>query len=124
MTQKSPKEIWSEQVEATENIKARYGGQSAFDYIVAEKLMNFTEAAQKDSSFAREMPMFIAAVRRVLGQEEMVDNLARLERTLVEPEIALGDDDALCENPATAAERRRTFAIIKELLSVATLGTA
>ncbi len=125
MCPKSPKEIWSEQFEAAENIKVRYGGKAAFDYIVAEKLMNFADAARQNPEFAREMPTFVAAVRRMFEQNEMSANLAGLERTVTEAEIDLTDeDDVLREEPATAAERIARFATIKELLSAANLGTA
>ena len=128
MTQlKSPKENWSEQFDAAENIKARYGGKAAFDYIVAEKLMNCAEAARKSPEFAREMPTFVAAVRGLFKQEEMSVNLARLERTLADAEMDVTgeeEDDALRDDPTVVAERTRQFATIKELLSAANLGTA
>jgi hypothetical protein len=38
-------EIWVEQCEAAEGIKRRYGTKVAFDYLVAEKLFNFADAA-------------------------------------------------------------------------------
>jgi hypothetical protein len=43
----SPKfhEIWVKQCTAAEHIKLRYGSRAAFDYIVAEKLFNFADAA-------------------------------------------------------------------------------
>jgi hypothetical protein len=51
-TVNSPKfhAIWSEQCEAAEEIKLRYGLQAAFDYLVSEKLPNFAEAATRDGS--------------------------------------------------------------------------
>ena len=39
-------EIWIEQCEAAEEIKLRYGLKAAFDYLVAEKLFNFADAAK------------------------------------------------------------------------------
>ena len=34
-------EIWAEQCDASHKIKLRYGVKAAFDYLVAEKLVNF-----------------------------------------------------------------------------------
>ena len=64
-------EIWIEQCEAAESIKARYGLKAAFDYVVAEKLMNFATAASEHPAFARELPRFVAKVRRMFTPEEI-----------------------------------------------------
>ena len=56
-------EIWVEQCNATHEIKLRYGVKAAFDYLVAEKLLNFADAATSCPEFARELPRFVAYVR-------------------------------------------------------------
>lgn len=125
MQMKPPKEIWSEQFDAARAIKVRYGTKAAFDYMVAEKLMNFAEAARRSPDFAREMPTFVAAVRSLFKQEEMSVNLARVDRTLTEaPVIDPEGDDELPGDPEVIADRLRQFATIKELLSTERLGTA
>jgi hypothetical protein len=48
--------IWTEQCEAAHDIKLRYGPQAAFDYVVAEKLLSFAEAAARRPEFAGELP--------------------------------------------------------------------
>ena len=122
---RSAKAIWSDQFEAAGDIKARYGSGAAFDYIVAEKLMNFAEAARTMPDFAREMPAFVAAVRGFFAHEEMSLHLARIERDLtVMPDEDAEDDEALREDPAALAERQCHFAALKELLSASRLGTA
>lgn len=99
--------------------------RAAFDYMVAEKLMNFAEAARRSPDFAREMPTFVAAVRSLFKQEEMSVNLARVDRTLTEaPVIDPEGDDELPGDPEVIADRLRQFATIKELLSTERLGTA
>ena len=45
MTNGNLHRIWVEQCVAAETIKLRYGLKAAFDYAVAEKLLNFAEAA-------------------------------------------------------------------------------
>ena len=52
-------EIWVEQCDATNEIKLRYGVKAAFDYLVAEKLLNFADAATGRPEFARELPRFV-----------------------------------------------------------------
>lgn len=125
MTMKNPREIWSEQFEAAQDIKIRFGIQAAFDYIVAEKLMIFAEAARQSVEFARELPSFVAAVRSLFQPEQMLTNLARLEETLTEIQAYNPvDDDWPADNPEVKAGRLRQFAVVKELLSVRWLGTA
>ena len=45
MTNGNGHRIWVEQCAAAETIKLRYGLVAAFDYAVAEKPLNFAEAA-------------------------------------------------------------------------------
>ncbi len=122
---RSAKAIWFDQFEAAGEIKTRYGSRAAFDYIVAEKLMNFAEAARTMPDFAREMPAFVAAVRGLFAHEEMLVHLSRIERELtVMPDEDPEDDEALREDPAALAVRQCSFASLKELLSASRLGTA
>src|SRR5436305_13020142 len=73
-------EIWIEQCEAAEEIKLRYGLKAAFDYLVAEKLFNFAEAAARDPKFARELPRFLARVRGLFTPQEIRTQLDRIGR--------------------------------------------
>jgi len=126
-------EIWVEQYDATHEIKLRYGVKAAFDYLVAEKLLNFADAATSRPEFAKELPRFVACVRGLFTPQEMRTHLARIARE--QAEYAADDDNAeddefdddgelIRENPAAAAERARQFAVIKELLTAAELGTS
>ena len=72
-------EIWIEQCKAAEEVKLRYGLKAAFDYLVAEKLLNFADAATRDPEFARELPRFVARVRDLFTVEEMRTHLSRIE---------------------------------------------
>ena len=56
-------EIWMEQCDAARGIKLRYGLKAAFDYLVAEKLLNFASVAAEHPEFARELPRFVSQVR-------------------------------------------------------------
>ena len=77
-------EIWIEQCEAALSIKRRYGLDSAFDYLVAEKLLNFSEAATQHSTFAKELPRFVAEVRSIFTRKELCSEIERLEGVIAE----------------------------------------
>ena len=117
--------IWIVQCEATHTIRARFGLKAAFDYIVGEKLKNFTDAASRHRDFAQELPRFISEVRRMFTPEEIGAQLTRIEREQnQEEEDVLDEDDPLGEDPVSIAERARQFKMIKELLTATTLGTS
>ena len=106
MSTRKHHEIWIEQYEAAQAIKARYGLNAAFDYLVGEKLMNFASAASKHREFAREFPRFISEVRRMFTPEEMRTHIARLEREQSEKADEISEEDELHrESPIAAAER-------------------
>ena len=122
---------------ATEHIKLRYGSKAAFDYIVAEKLFNFADAATTHPEFARELPRFVARVRGLFTLEEMREHLNRIELEQREYDANINErdefdeqdeqqeEDALSlESTTTADERSRQFAVIAELLTAAELGTS
>ena len=118
-------EIWIEQCDAALDIKRRFGLKAAFDYVVAEKLLNFAEAASQHAQFARELPRFVSEVRRMFAPQDIRTHIARVEREFRERDIDVSDEDELIpESPAAAAERARQFATIKELLTAAELGTS
>ena len=117
--------IWIEQCEAAQTIKARFGLTAAFDYVVGEKLMNYASAASRHPDFARELPRFVSEVRRIFTPDEIGAHLAQIERAPNENDIdVLEEDDPLRESPAAAEERVRQFLLIKELLTATTLGTS
>src|SRR5215472_1438206 len=130
----SPKfhKIWVKQCTAAEHIKLRYGSKAAFDYIVAEKLFNFADAATAYPEFARELPRFVACVRGLFTAEEIRAHLNRIELERREYDANRRDefdeqDEQLevgLESATTAEERARQFAVILELLTAAELGTS
>jgi hypothetical protein len=128
-------EIWVEQCEAAEGIKRRYGTKAAFDYLVAEKLLNFADAASSHPTFARELPRFVAHIRGLFTVEEMRTHLNRIQCEQRDGDAYIGErdefdeegeqEDALSlERPTPATERARQFATIAELLTAAELGTS
>jgi hypothetical protein len=129
-------EIWIEQCDAAQEIKLRYGLKAAFDYVVAEKLLNFADAAASDPEFARELARFVARVRGLFTPQEMRIQLDRIGREQREYDADIEEDnfdkedeqhekdELIIESPAAAAERARQFATISELLTAAELGTS
>src|ERR1700693_709548 len=94
-------EIWIEQCDAAQDIKRRYDLKAAFDYVVAEKLLNFASAAADRPEFARELPRFVSEVRRLFTSEEIRTHIARVEREHHEKDAAVArdDDELFRENP-------------------------
>ena len=125
MNTRTPHDIWSEQREAAQTIKARFGLNAAFDYLVGEKLMNFVSAASQHPDFARELPRFVSEVRSMFSPDEIRAQLAKIEQRQNErTDDILDEDDPLRESPAEAVERIRQFTLLKELLTSTTLGTS
>jgi hypothetical protein len=135
----SPKfhEIWIEQCKAAEEVRLLYGLKAAFDYLVAEKLLNFVEAASRNPQFARELPRFVARVGNLFTVEEMRMHLNRIESERREYDASMEERDEFddeddqqeehalgLESSVAAAERARQFATIAELLTAAELGTS
>lgn len=122
----TPHRMWVAQCEATATIKTRYGVSSAFDYLVAEKLMNFAEAARQHPEFARELPQFVAEVSRIFTPSELADQFIKLERMqemqLVDAEAE--SDDVLGESPAMLHDQKQRLKVIKDLLVASQLGTS
>ena len=58
MTDRRWHEMWKVQCDAAQVIKLRHGVESAFDYVVGEKLLKFAEAASDHPEFARALPPF------------------------------------------------------------------
>jgi hypothetical protein len=154
-------ELWIEQCDAAQDIKLQYGPKAAFDYLVAEKLLYFAEAAVTRPDCARELPRFVARVRAMFTPQEIRIHLARIERERKEyaaavaahaddlaeedfadederegqeqleeqdeldEERARHDDRALIRDSLAAdAERARTFATLKRLLTATEIGTS
>ena len=124
MTARKLHEIWLDQYEAAQGIKQRHGLKAAFDYLVAEKLLNFAAAAADHPEFARELPRFVSQVRLMFTALEIKNHIARVERELHQKSLPADDDDLFKESPTTIKKRAQQFATIKELLTVAELGTS
>jgi hypothetical protein len=119
-------QIWIEQCDAAQTIKARFGLTAAFDYLVGEKLMSFASAASRHPDFARELPRFVSEVRRMFTPDEIGAQLAQIERSQNERNVDVleEEDDLLREGPAAVAECVQQFMLVKDLLTAPMLGTS
>ena len=133
---------WIEQCEAAEGIRLRHGTESAFDYVVGEKLFSYAEAALTRPEFARELPNFVSEIRRMFTREEMEALWPRIERQMVEQmesdlyqmEEELsgaveGEDLDLIKQDAVRIrkqweEKLKTARHLRDLLTSPSLGTA
>ncbi len=118
-------EIWKDQCDAAESIRFQFGVESAFDYVVGEKLLNFAEAAEEHPEFAQALPQFVSELRRMFTPEEIEEHLARVESARLQRAMDAMDvyDPEMDDLAAPAAEARR-FEFVKELLTARALGTS
>ena len=127
MAERRFQDVWVDQCTATRRIREDHGVKSAFDYLVGEKLMTFADAAATRPEFARELPRFVAEVRRIFSAAEIQDHFARIEREdRAATEAASGEeiDWATFDTGEMIDARRARFLALKELLSAAQLGTS
>jgi hypothetical protein len=120
--------VWTEQCAATHSIKSRFGVKAALDYLVTEKLLTFADVAASHPEFARELPVFVAEVRRIFAAHEIAEHLAALEHdwAAAADDVAAGgfDDDDINDPPDMVAARAARFATIKDVLLSGQLGIA
>ena len=116
--------VWIEQCDAAETVKRRYGIESAFDYLVAEKLLEFAEAAEQHAAFARALPRFVSRVRQTFTRQETLTHLARIERERREAERLPGEDEDPPHWFQVELRDEQRFAALRELLTAPVLGTS
>ena len=124
MNARTAHDVWTEQCEAAQMIRARFGLKAAFDYLVGEKLTIFVRTASRHPDFARELPRFISEVRRMFTLDGILMHLAQMEHEQNKQIWDISEDDPLRESPAAAVEHVRQFMMIKELLTMTRLGTS
>ena len=118
--------IWIEQCVATEDIRQRFGLESALDYLIGEKLFSFVGASEQDPEFAEELPAFVAEIQRLFTAGEIGAYLDRLERSKflapAEPDLEMDDLEEKAEeepwpdNPVLGAQELLRFSRVRQLL--------
>jgi hypothetical protein len=121
--------LWTEQCAATHTIRTRFGPKAALDYLVTEKLFSFADAAASHVDVARELPVFVAEVRRIFTADEIARHLAALERQWAADAVDAAefaedglDDEEMNDPPEVVVARAERFATIKDLLLAIQLG--
>ena len=117
--------IWVEQCAATEDIRERFGLESALDYLIGEKLFSFVAASEQDSLFAQELPAFVAEIRKLFTAGEILTYLGHLERTKFlappEPDLERNDldeekEEPLPAHPVVGAQELLRYSRVRQLL--------
>jgi hypothetical protein len=70
--------IWIKECRASHTIRRLFGVKKAMDYLIAEKLVNFAAAADREPEFARELPRFQAEVWKTFNPYEIAGYLLSL----------------------------------------------
>lgn len=103
--------IWLEQCQAACGIRENFGVKKALGYLIGEKLVNFVKEAADSAEFRRELPDFVAEIKRMFSQPEIVDYLDSIKRigapahVLTDEQYALFEESrAISESPAEWAE--------------------
>jgi hypothetical protein len=118
-------DVWVGQCAAAVRIREDHGVKDAFNYIIGEKLMVYAQTALTRPEFARELPRFVAEVRRLFSAEEIREHLIRIEREDREAaEAASGEEIDEVARPEDVAAQVERFAAMKELLTAEQLGTS
>jgi hypothetical protein len=81
MSQIQFERIWIAQCAAARRVKNRFGLANALDYLIGEKLLNFTQVAERRAEFMQELPDFLQEIRAVFSLEETSDYATQLEST-------------------------------------------
>lgn len=71
---------WVAQCDAARNIRHRFGPVSALEYLVGEKLLHFVDASERHPDFKRELPHFLAKIKRLFSLTELGSYIGDLER--------------------------------------------
>ena len=71
---------WVPKCDAARNIRQRFGLLSALEYLVGEKLLRFVDACEVHPDFKRELPHFLAEIKRVFSLTELRSYVGHLER--------------------------------------------
>jgi len=121
--------IWIEQCAATEDVRQRFGLESALDYLIGEKLFSFVGASEQDPEFAEQLPAFVAEIQRLFTAGEIGAYLERLERSKflapVGPDLEMddldeeADEEPWPDHPVLGAQELLRFYRVRQLLQPA-----
>ena len=73
----NPHRAWLEQCEAANE----FGTDRALAYLIGEKFVNFLSAAETDEAFRKEIPAFVAEIRRIFERWQLAAYLETARQT-------------------------------------------
>ncbi|MGM0486625.1 MAG: hypothetical protein ACQESR_07675 [Planctomycetota bacterium] len=76
-----PHKIWMEQCDAAQGIENEFGTQEALEYLVGEKFLNYLEAAETHADFRAEIPAFVAKIKEIFEQWQLIEYLKTARET-------------------------------------------
>jgi hypothetical protein len=127
MTQRF-QDIWKDQCEAAAGIAAAHGKVQALDYLIGEKLDTYAQTAATRPEFARELPRFVAEVRRIFSRGDIAAYFEAIEEDAgipnTGPDAAELEESGLLMSVADKKARIRRLQGLKAMLLAETLGTA
>jgi hypothetical protein len=93
-----PCKIWVEVCDAARMIEDEFGTDKALRYLVAEKFLNYLEAAERLSDYQAELPYFVAEIKTIFEPWQLVEYLETARQTEpFDPDIYEGEDDEFSE---------------------------
>ena len=120
-------DIWKDQCTAAEGIVARFGTVQALDYLIGEKLDEYASSATTRPEFARELPRFLAEIRRIFSRDDIAAYFEALEQDARVPNSGPHakklEDSGLLMSVADRKARIKRLQQLKVMLLVETLGT-
>jgi len=120
-------DIWKDQCKAAEGIVARFGTVQALDYLIGEKLDKYASSATTRPEFARELPRFLAEIRRIFSRDDIAAYFEALEQDAGVPNSGPHakklEDSGLLMSVADRKARIKRLQQLKVMLLVETLGT-
>ena len=121
-------DIWKDQCAAAEDIAAAHGKVNALDYLIGEKLDSYAETAATRPEFARELPQFVAEVRRIFSTDDIAAYFEAIEEDAgipnMGPDAAELEESGLLMSVAAKQARIKRLQVLKAMLLAGTLGTA
>ena len=93
-----PCKIWVEVCDAARMIEDEFGTDKALRYLVAEKFLNYLEAAERLPDYRAELPAFVAEIKTIFEPWQLAECLATARQTEpFDPDIYEDEDDEFIE---------------------------
>jgi hypothetical protein len=93
-----PCKIWVEVCDAARMIEDEFGTDKALRYLVAEKFLNYLEAAERLPDYQAELPAFVAVIKTIFEPWQLAECLATARQTEpFDPDIYEDEGDEFIE---------------------------